>query len=145
MVLHTNEIYNKILSDDYAKISFIGVFPFDVQPIITCYPASLVFNTDPYGKNGQHWVAIYVDENKNSEFFDSFGLSPAAYGLDKYLEKLSKNYFYNQQQLQGFDSNTCGYYCIFFIKLKARGYSLKKILSFFKNEDLKYNDLVVCS
>ena len=143
MALRTSDIYNKLHSDYFAKISFVGVYPIDVQPIITCYPSSLVFNTDGYGQVGKHWVAIYVDENMNSEFFDSFGLSPTAYGLDKYLNKFSKNYNFNDLQCQGYDSNTCGYYCIFFINLKARGYSLKKILSFFKKDDYRYNDFFV--
>jgi hypothetical protein len=49
----------------------------------------LMVNTDPLGKQGQHWLAFYYYYNGKCTFFDSFGHSPAFFGLEAYIEKTS--------------------------------------------------------
>jgi hypothetical protein len=39
-------------------------------------------------KKGQHWLAFLYDINGKCTFFDSFGHSPAFFGLEAYIEKL---------------------------------------------------------
>jgi hypothetical protein len=39
-------------------------------------PRMLVCSSDPSTKPGQHWIAIYVDENGHGEYFDTYGRQP---------------------------------------------------------------------
>jgi len=54
--------------------TFLGAFPKDKLPK-TRKPCGLIINTDSSNNPGEHWVAIYTDNNC-SEYFDSFGLPP---------------------------------------------------------------------
>jgi hypothetical protein len=44
------------------------------------YPSAYMVNTDPLGKEEQHWLAFYYDINGKCTFFDSLGHSPAFFG-----------------------------------------------------------------
>lgn len=100
-------------------------------------------NTDPLGKEGQHWLAFYYDINGKCTFFDSFGHSPAFFGLEAYIEKTSTKWEYNTQQLQSIFSSTCGYYCIYFILLKSRNFKMCDILNLFNKTNFNINDYIV--
>ena len=55
----------------------IGVFAKDgIIPPKTSTRTAYVCNTDPHTKKGQHWIAIYIDEDDSGYFFDSYGLPP---------------------------------------------------------------------
>ena len=46
-------------------------------------PCSIIANTDPLHKPGEHWVALYLPpHSKTVEFFDSYGLPPATLHKD---------------------------------------------------------------
>ena len=76
----------------------------------------------------------------NCTFFDSFGFSPQDYKVDDYIKKTSKSYEWNQNQIQHVESSMCGFYCIYFINLKSRGYSLQFINQLFVKKQFKQND-----
>ena len=114
--------------DIISRNSFLGAFARNELPKIYNYPASLILNTEPRNSEGEHWLAIYFDKNKNSYFFDSYGQHYNNYNLKSYLEENSKKISYNRKQIQG-DSNFCGIYCILFILFISR----KKLKSFFQN------------
>jgi hypothetical protein len=60
--------------DPYAQKTFCGVFACNHLPrIVKVVPASFIVNTDPSYKSGAHWLAVYFDENRTVEFFDSYG------------------------------------------------------------------------
>ena len=109
------------------------------MPLIKSYPASFVINTDPSYKEGEQWLGFYFDRNKTCYFFDSFGNSPEYFNLGKYTKTFSNSVEYNEDQIQGFFTNTCGHYVVFFILMINRGFSIRKILSCFnlKNFDFK--------
>jgi hypothetical protein len=102
-----------------------------------------VVNTDPLGKEGQHWLAFYYAINGKCTFFDFFGHSPAFFGLEAYIEKISTKWEYNPQKLQSIFSSTCGYYCIYFILLKSRNLKMCDILNLFNKTDFNINDYIV--
>ena len=52
---------------------FLGVFAADEIPRNIRKPAIFVTNTDARGLPGEHWIAIYFDDDGKGEFFDSFG------------------------------------------------------------------------
>ncbi len=100
----------------------------------------MVLNTDSHEKPGEHWLAIYVDENGFGEFFDSYANNPERFGLINYLNKNCRIWTYNKQIIQG-NSNFCGYYCVLFLLFRARN-KANKFFSYF-NSSLENNDLKI--
>ena len=129
--LSTLDILKEIDKDFYAKRYFKGVFARDNIPVIITYPCSLILNTDPSTRPGEHWLALFFNSKKEAEFFDSFGNDAQEFGLGKYIKRFSIKIVSNNVQLQSFDSNACGYYCLYFILLKSRGFTLTEIISLF--------------
>lgn len=71
-----------------------------------------IINLDDSNGNGTHWTALYFQGNPlNSYYFDSFGFVPP---LE--VERKIKPYLYNDADIQDFNSEACGYYCLAFIK-----------------------------
>ena len=71
-----------------------------------------IINLDNSNGNGTHWTALYFQGNPlNSYYFDSFGFVPP---LE--VEQKIKPYLYNDADIQDFNSEACGYYCLAFIK-----------------------------
>ena len=55
--------------EDHSALT--GVFSSDRLPT---KPRLLVCNTDPSDESGEHWIAIYVDDDGHyAEYFDSLG------------------------------------------------------------------------
>src|SRR5260370_34390768 len=110
---------------------FLGIFSCDTLPKINIFPASLIVNTQPFGKEGEHWVSIYINDNRSGEYFDSYGLKHLNKEFILFLEKHCNSYIYNGSILQGLTSQTCGEYCALFDYLKSLNFSLYKIIKLF--------------
>ena len=129
-------------NDKFTKKIYLGTFPIDKLPTKIKYPSGFILNNQKSTEIGEHWIAFYFDKQKKCEFFDSFGNSPNYYNLGNYLKKVSNGYkSFNKKKLQSDNSSFCGYYCILFLLFKARCFSLKKFLSYFK--DSNSNDLLL--
>ena len=118
--------------------TFLGVFPRNLvpsTPAITKLPACYVANSDDEHQPGQHWLAIFIDNEKNLEFFDSYAQPPAVYGLHKIGVCTS-----NKTLLQSLDSTVCGHYCIYYLYNRSLGHSLHAIVSIFSPTSLACND-----
>ena len=48
----------------------------ECMPKTVQYPCVMVLNTDPADEAGEHWVALYFDENGQGEYFDSWNTPP---------------------------------------------------------------------
>ena len=118
--------------------SFQGVYSLDTLPKS---PRLLVCNTDPSWKPGEHWIAIYVDKNGRGEYFDSFGRPPNKH-FERYMNSMCSSWTFNKKRLQSRISSFCGYYCCLFVVLRARGFSMTKIVRLF-TIDTGYNDWLV--
>jgi len=124
---------------DHCK-NFKGVYAaneiFNVKP-----PAFVIVNTDEKGRNGKHWVAMYINKNR-CEFFDSFGQSPTYY--HKYWEtnfkRYSKDYVYNKVVLQNPQSNKCGKFCIYYCILRSMGVDFECII----DKKINLDDFINC-
>jgi hypothetical protein len=117
---------------------FQGVYSADTLPTT---PRMFVCNTDPSTKPGQHWIAIYVDENRRGEYFDSFGRQPNEH-FERYMNRHCSRWTCNKKQLQSIISSFCGYYCCVYVKLRCRGLNMTKIVDMF-TKDTGYNDVLV--
>jgi hypothetical protein len=118
---------------------FRGVFSCDTLPT-TRVRGLIVCNTDPHDKPGQHWIAMYFDDDRG-EYFDSFGRAPTRVFKD-YLNRHCKCWIYNDRQLQSVCSRFCGHYCVYYCLLRGRGVDLRRIVATFTN-DTGFNDVIV--
>jgi len=87
--------------------SFCGVYSCDTLPKTAS--GLIVCNTDPYDRPGEHWIAMYVDD-ECGEYFDSFGHPPNKVFKD-FLNKHCTKWIFNDRQLQSICSRFCGHYC----------------------------------
>jgi hypothetical protein len=129
--MYTSQIARALRSDPKVSSNFVGVFASDRLPVsLSHYPASIVVNTDPAHKPGTHWIACYFDKNRHLDYFDSYGDPPNTYNkLAEFASKNSSTLSYNDQQLQGPNTDVCGHYCIAFLTRRVHGETLGKIIS----------------
>ena len=120
MDLDTTQLLKNIERDPVANKYFKGVFSRDLLPRKLSYPASFIANTKSSKSRGEHWIAFYIDADKNLEFFDPMGLPPSYYRLVSYISQISNRNKYNTTQYQSLFSPFCGYYCLLFVFLKSR-------------------------
>ena len=97
--------------------NFVGVYPCDKMPDFKPN-VSMIINTDTSIGHGEHWLAIYIGSN-TLYFFDSFGRDIADFSdpFKSYMKKMTGvfNIKVESRLLQSLFSNTCGYWCIFYI------------------------------
>lgn len=121
--------------DPEIKNYFRGIFtpdtvlPGAVDMIDPNKPNFLIFNTDYSHKEGSHWVAAYINLDKESYFIDSFSQHPNQYDLeDFWLEVNNSDYKTLPKPLQSSYTNVCGLYVVFFGHYLCKGYDMSKIL-----------------
>ena len=66
-----------------------------------------------------------MDKQGKKMYFDSYGLPPFH---NEFSSFLSKNYVYNDIQLQEPFTTVCGHYCIPFARYMFAGYSIEEII-----------------
>lgn len=133
---------DKLCRDD-KEISklFVGVFACDRLPERIPIPCCLIGNTKPSTHPGEHWVAIYIDEESRGTYFCSYGQEPNA-KIRSWLHKQTDEWKRSKQKIQGVLSLTCGHYCVSYLYFRCRSLSLTNFLSLFTN-DYEENDLIV--
>ena len=139
--MDSRQISRVLRKDDVASKHFVGVFPSDKLP--KKMHGALVANTDPHNKPGMHWVAFFVDHDDCMEYFDSYGMVPFVKSFQKILKRSPNGWMYNTKRIQGPLSTTCGHYCVYFLLLRCRGYSLQDIVSVFDRHNLVENDITI--
>lgn len=130
--------------DRHIAPFFEGVFASDTLPrALGKRPALLISNTDPISKPGSHWVAMYIGENGEGEYWDSYGLPPLVRNHKKFLQRMCKKYTYNHKSLQSLHSEVCGEYCVLYLVHRAHGISLHAFLKQLFSPDPEKNDQIV--
>jgi hypothetical protein len=116
----------EILKDEKG---FRGVFTRDTLPKRIQKRECGIVNLDTLGGKGTHWVCYFNSrEEKYVEYFDSYGLAPPE-ELEKYLFTSRKLITYNTTELQSRNSQLCGYYCIYYIRMRNCGTELYGVLN----------------
>lgn len=122
----------KLLSEDPVTSSlFIGCFPCNKLPTPPSRKFSLVVNLSPSNHEGTHWIAIFGGTGNKAYVFDSLGLKLKNDYIIRWLRKHFVKYFCNSIQHQSFTTNTCGGFCIFFIRKLSSGFSFNDVVRFF--------------
>jgi hypothetical protein len=139
-----------ILSNDFFTKQIFDGFWFPDLPTtpIRKDPALIIVNTDESTGPGEHWCAIFIDQNKNiCEYFDPLGQPPInklyEYSFLPHLNKYSLSVDFNSVPVQSPTANTCGHHCIYFSCLKAQNYSFKFIIDGMYSRNTQRNDAKV--
>ena len=117
--------------DPGLKRVFYGTVPCDGSPKspITNKPRAYIVNTDPHDQPGQHWIALWT-ENNMCEVMDSYALNWDVYPQAKPLKDWVLNHWKyvvtNGKSLQGLHSEECGHYALLYLIMKAKGQTLPR-------------------
>ena len=129
--------------DPRLKPMFVGVFPADKVPSLSKQgPHALIVNTDPAGKPGEHWLALFIQWGC-CEVFDSFALPLKNYPTLQPLWKRWSTLITSNKPLQSLDTYTCGHYSTLFLKARARDESFEDFLAPWSTHNFVLNDMKV--
>ena len=134
--MNTQQIEYILKQDDYVNPIFQGVYAKDQLPDFQY--GSCVVNTAPSTEKSGHWVALFVTDS-TVEYFDSYGGKPLPSLAQRWKRKM---WISNPIPLQSPLSAVCGHYCIYYLLHRARGFSMRSIVTDFGN-DVDYNDEMV--
>lgn len=118
---------------------FLGVFPSDRVPSLKRFSTEkgLIVNLDPASKPGSHWVALFITPRGKGkktlvEYFDSYGFPP----MVNLPRSKQQNYriVFNKCRLQGYNTTTCGQFCVYFVSQRLKNKSFAWIVSKLKGQ-----------
>lgn len=87
-----------------------GIFAVDLLPQhnFKTLPKALIVNVSTHDQVGSHWVAIFIVDKRNVEFFDNYGLAPSQYSKyfsDFFQRQDITKIDYNMKRLQSDNTN----------------------------------------
>ena len=93
---------------------------------------------------GEHWLAVYITEDRVGCFFDSFGNPPERFPdmISDFLKTSCITQRYSTRQVQDFASTTCGQHCVFFLNYIAKGLSYEDVMSKYCLDLIKNDNMV---
>ena len=121
---------------------FLDVFAKDELPVPHTFPVCLVVNTHPRSLRGEHWVAMYFEDDQHNEFFESYGFPPDRYTFAPYLARGDET-LRSFRTLQALTSDVCGHYCLFYLYHRTRVRSLQAVVNSFRVNNRRDNDRYV--
>lgn len=102
----------------------LGEIPVHKTPlIVNC-------NTGNSNTKGEHWVWFfirYINGELVADYMDSYGKDATFYGISFPFQIINSN----NRQIQAFDSDKCGHYCLAFTHYRICQFPFKKICSLF--------------
>ena len=110
---------NNIELEELLKGHPVKVTCVDELPVaIGRRPRTYVVNTDPCSVPGSHWIVFHFPRLGPPEFFNSMGERAKTYNsrFEYVLIANGPRYLYTPDRIQPKDSDTCGAYCIHFVR-----------------------------
>ena len=89
-----------------------------------------VINLDEFSDSETHWVALYVVNNNDAIYFDSFEVEHISEEIKSFIDR-SLSITTNIFRIQAYDSIMCGYFCIGFIDFMLAGKTLTEYTNLF--------------
>lgn len=140
--MNTSQLRCIISCDPVLRERVLGVFAADQLPTVLPYsPCGFIVNTDVSSQPGTHWLAFFVRDNI-VECFDSYGQHLGVYNalFSPWMQRLARSVRVNRTRLQSDTSNVCGLYCVYFLRQRLLGHSMRHIVQRFSVTDLEAND-----
>ena len=73
------------------------MLPRDLLPTSPVKPSFYVVNQDESSEAGSHWIVVFMQDNKITEYFDPLGKVPDQH-LKDYMSFQSRSYLYNRKR-----------------------------------------------
>ena len=133
---------DEIMSKLGLESVYGGIYPCDLLPMDLCKRCNygIICNQSNSQSYGTHWVAIFMPKQGSLEFFNSYGIPPKNEYFLKFIEKDNIYYCYNSVQIQDYNSDVCGQYCIFFLICRFLGIKFDQFINIFDKKNLEQND-----
>ncbi|GFS91664.1 hypothetical protein TNCV_4866761 [Trichonephila clavipes] len=98
------QMYTVLSQEKTTSSYFQGVYSRDTLPPLKEHMCAIVNSVDS-SQPGTHWLALFVNDKRELEFYDSFGHPPVFYNISTttYLDVL-----WNSKVFQSPTSNVCG-------------------------------------
>ena len=115
--LSDKQLLSKIKRNGDLKTlkAFGGIFAIDQLPqSIPHYPFLAVINTQSHNLPGEHWIAIYINEKRRGEVFDSLATPTNAF-LSRWMNRHTRSWRRNSHRFQNPLSSSCGAFVLFYI------------------------------
>ena len=141
--MNSSDIEQRLRHHVATRHIFEGVYPRDCLPTDIKYPSGIICNTDPASQPGEHWICIYIDHYGVGEYFDSFGLPPLFQEFELYLTNYCVSWSFNRQTVQSVTSSTCGLYCMYYLIMRSKGFTLRELLNVFSHDYVSNDEIVV--
>ena len=141
--MNTEQIEN-ILREE-LKSKFCGVYAVDelTRASFPHRPCGIVCNTQPSHGPGEHWVAIWLEENGTAEYFDSFA-QPPDHEMEHFLKRHAPGGLErNHRPLQNVFTTVCGGYVMLYLYRRnvKRHWSMRTVIKeLFPSRDRWEND-----
>jgi len=149
--MDTRQLHAALQNLPLASHVLGGVLPADrLPPRVTDKPKLYVVNTDPSHLPGKHWTAFYFPRDAPAEYFDSLGKKPLP-EFQQFLEENSNHgYMYNKKRLQGYKTNSCGHFCLFYATYRCQmNLSMENIIGKLSDNleenDIRMREFVYCT
>ncbi len=141
--MNTVQLLKCIDADPILHRECAGVFAVNKIPNPDGYPFAFIANIEPDTLPGSHWIAIYMDKDGQTEFFDSYGRPPETRKIVLYLKKYGCSVRCNTEELQGPFSSACGQFCIYYLYHRLRNHTMEQITGRFTPRNFQSNDVIV--
>lgn len=139
--MNTVQLLKYMKRNDKDSI-FKGVFPCDRLPDSFSLPAGFIVNLSPSHSEGTHWISIFIDEQKNCELFDSFGVKMHDVRILNFLKKHGNKVIFADKQLQHLKSHNCGKFAAVYNVFRMHKKTLSDFQQLFCN-NLFINDSII--
>ena len=122
---------------------FLGCFACnDLPPFPRKFPVSMIINTHRKNQAGEHWLGLILTKSQ-CLYFDSFGVGITEESIVSYLQQKYEKVTINNECIQHLYSESCGLFCIAFIRNVKSNASFETFISNFNLLDLLENDNIV--
>ena len=108
--METDQI-ERLLAHDPLMCHYTVTAKDELPEIVETYPFALVCNTHNAYQPGEHWVALYVDE-ECGDYFDPYGQPPQHIEFTNFMNEHCSEWMFNERILQSPISTVCGQYCV---------------------------------
>ena len=88
-MLNSVDIDRILQHDRRTNPAFRGVFASDELPEFATTSSFYMFNIDSSTEPGEHWIVIYINSNRQADYFDSFEMHPSIENVESFLYKNS--------------------------------------------------------
>ena len=110
---------------------FNGVYSSD--NLFKIKDGTYIINLDEYSDIGNRWVTLYMQNDNDVTYFDSFGVEHIPKEIKTFIG--NKNIKTNIFRIQAYDSIMCGYFCIGFIDFMLAGKTLTEYTNLFSRNN----------